>query len=71
VPQPVPDHERFELGSLVAQELRGVKLAVVDLTEAPAKFAELVAANRGAAMRILTTEPDALSWLLSGSSISP
>ena len=66
VPQPIPDHERFELGSLVAQELRGVKVAVVDLTEAPDKFAELVAANRGADMRIFTTEADALSWLLDG-----
>ena len=56
------------MGSLAAQELRGVKLAVVDLTEAPDKFAELVAANRGADIRIFTTEVDAVSWLLAGAS---
>jgi hypothetical protein len=68
VPQPIPDYERFELGSLAAQELRELKLAVVDLTEAPDKFAELVAANRGANIRIFTTEADALSWLLGSAS---
>jgi hypothetical protein len=68
VPQPVPDYERFELGSLAAQELRGVKLAVADLTEARDRFAELVAANRGADIRIFTTEADAVSWLLGGAS---
>lgn len=66
VPQPVPDYERFELGSLTAQELRGVKVAFVDLTEASDRLAELVAANRGADIRIFATETEALSWLLNG-----
>jgi hypothetical protein len=56
--------DRFHLGEATAAQLRGLRLAVIDLTEASDSFIETVALNRGATMRIFATEGEALAWLL-------
>lgn len=64
VHESVPDRDRFHLGEMCADVLRGLRVAVIDLTEAPDAFAETVAVNRGATMRLFCSEPEALAWLL-------
>ena len=64
VPDNIPNLDRFHLGEMSAQVLRGLRVAVIDLTEAPDAFVETVAVNRGATMRLFCTEAEALAWLL-------
>jgi len=64
VREAVPNFDRFHLGEATAAQLRGLRLAVIDLTEASDSFIETVALNRGATMRIFATEGEALAWLL-------
>ena len=64
VPDNIPNLDRFHLGEMSAEVLRGLRVAVVDLTEAPDAFVETVAVNRGATMRLFCTEAEALAWLL-------
>ena len=60
----MPNLDRFHLGELCAELLRGIRVAVIDLTEAPDAFVETVAANRGATRRVFITEAEALAWLV-------
>ena len=52
VGETVPNLDRFHLGEMCAAMLRGLRVAVIDLTEAPDAFVETVAVNRGATMRL-------------------
>jgi hypothetical protein len=60
------NNERFALGELVAEEWRGLRVAVINPGEARDGFVETVAINRGAMMRAFETEHGALEWLQVG-----
>ena len=64
VPEGMPATDAFELGSLAAAELRGLRVANIDPADALDGLAETVARNRGLNGRIFATETEALRWLL-------
>ncbi len=61
--EPMPNKDRFAMGELIAQEWRGLRVAIVNPIAAQNGFVETVAVNRGADTRTLATVPEALEWL--------
>jgi hypothetical protein len=61
---PIPDMERFFAGERVAAVLRNrIRLAVVAREEDINRFGENVAVNRGARIRVTSSEEEAVRWL--------
>lgn len=63
---PASNKYRFALGELVAEQWRGLRVAVINPVEARDGFVETVALNRGALTRTFETENDAMAWLRVG-----
>jgi hypothetical protein len=57
---------RFEMGATAARLLPPLRVAIVWRAETTDRFAETVALNRGANLRVFASEPEALAWLLDG-----
>lgn len=55
---------RFEMGATAARLLPPLRVAIVWRVETTDRFAETVAVNRGANLRVFSGEPEALDWLL-------
>jgi hypothetical protein len=57
---------RFEMGATAARLLPPLRVGIVWREETTDRFAETVAVNRGANLRVFSSEPEALEWLLGG-----
>ena len=72
VPLSMSTITRYEIGVQLADSIGGgVRLAVLLLPEAVDGFAETVARNRGATVRVFTDEAAALLWLGRGGAPAP
>ncbi|HET7756457.1 MAG TPA: hypothetical protein VI195_10200 [Steroidobacteraceae bacterium] len=60
---PMPNNDRFAIGERVAEEWRGLRVAVVSPVEARDGFIETVAVNRGATARGFESVERAMDWL--------
>ena len=72
VPLSMSTITRYEIGVQLADSIGGgIRLAVLLLPEAVDGFAETVARNRGATVRVFTDEAAALQWLGRGGAPAP
>jgi hypothetical protein len=61
---PRQEYDRFLAGVHIANDLRGIDIAVLYPAELINKFVEDVASNRGARLLVVSELDEALEWLL-------
>ena len=67
VEKPQSEFDRYTSGEALSSTFGNqVRIAIVYPAEITTKFTETVAVNRGAFLRIMPTEEDAINWLLNG-----
>jgi len=63
VPQPIPDVDLAALGEEAARTWQGLTVAILHRSRTPGNSAAVVARNRGANVRVFSSDVDAMNWL--------